>query len=79
MLRKELYKDLDKFKKTARAQRKRYYDKTKNAGNRWQPWTVAEIDAIMAHEKSDAELSKELGRGIRAIQVKRSKIKKEAE
>ena len=76
MLRKDKYKDLDKWKKTASAQRKRYYDKTTNQRNSRKKWTQYEIETILDHEKTDSELSKNLGRSVRSIQVKRSRLKK---
>lgn len=77
MLRKDKYKDLDKWKKTASAQRKRYYDKTTNQRNSRKKWTQYEIETILEHEKPDSELSKHLGRSVRSIQVKRSRLNKE--
>jgi len=76
MNRKKLYKDMSKFRKAREAQKSRYYGKTQNAENRYQDWTANELDAIMKHEKSDTELSAEIGRSVKAIQVMRSKTKK---
>lgn len=76
MIRKNLYKDMEKFRITREKQKARYYGKTTNAENRYQPWSVHEIDAIMKREKSDTELSAELGRSVKAIQVRRSTIKR---
>lgn len=75
MLRKSKYKDLEKYKKTKREQQKRYYDKTQDALNSRKCWTPREIKIIMAKNMSDRELSRILGRSMKAIEVKRSKIK----
>lgn len=76
MNRKNWYKDMEKFRITRERQKARYYGKTTNAENRCQPWLVQEIDAIMKRNKSDTELSAEIGRSVKAIQVRRSTIKK---
>ena len=75
MLRKSKYKDLEKYKKTKREQQKRYYAKTQDALNSRKYWTPREIKIIMAKNMSDRELSRILGRSMKAIEVKRSKIK----
>lgn len=74
MLRKKFYKDMDRFRRTANAQRKRYYARTANAKNGHQRWTEKEIEIVMAHEKPDREISAEIGRSVQAIQVMRSKM-----
>jgi len=56
-------------------QRERYYAKTAKAPNRYLPWTDEETAALLAHEGTDAELSAKIGRGVRAIQVKRNRLK----
>lgn len=76
MNRKNLYRDMEKFRITRERQKARYYGKTTDAENRRNPWTVHEIDAIMKRDKSDTELSAELGRSVKAIQVRRSTIKR---
>lgn len=75
MLRKSEYKDLEKYKKTKREQEKRYYGKTQDVLNSRKYWTPREIKMIMAKNMSDRELSQILGRSMKAIQVKRYKIK----
>ncbi len=76
MLRKSLYKDLDKWAKTARSQKRRYYGRTAYADNGGQAWTENEIDIVMKHEKPDREIASEIGRSVQAIQIMRCKIKK---
>ncbi len=56
-----------------------YYAKTEDAINKNMLWTQEEIEAILAHEVSDTELSAQLGRSVKSIQVKRSKLKAEGE
>ena len=68
--------DLDKYKATKKRQSDRYrqrggaylYDK--------RPYTQAEDEAILKHEVSDLELSKQLRRSRGAIQRHRWELKK---
>lgn len=53
-----------------------YYAKTAHARNHKQPWTKEDLIAVKNHEMTDQELSKNLGRSVRAIQVVRHSIKK---
>lgn len=71
--RKKLYKDMDKFRRTTKKQRERYYKKSQNAPNSRMRWTDEEIDIVMAHKIPDREISKQLGRSVGAIQVCRTK------
>ena len=77
MNRKGLYKDMEKFRNTRNAQKRRYYGKTSNAKNSRKPWTEDEIDLIIEHNKTDTELAGILGRSVRAIQAKRPNVKKD--
>jgi len=43
--------------------------------NRLQEWNIKDINEILKMDKPDLELSKLLGRSVKAIQVKRSKLK----
>ena len=79
MNRKSLYKDMEKYRATRNAQKNRYFSRTTYAENRRQPWTSQELNIIMAHEKSDMEISKEIGRSVRAIQEMRHRAKRKAE
>lgn len=76
MNRKSLYRDMEKFRLTRESQKSRYYGKTTDAENRRQPWTVHDIETIIKREKSDMELSAEIGRSVKAIQVMRSTVKR---
>lgn len=54
----------------------KYYSKHRGGKeNRCSRWSWDDVDLIMKHEKTDVELSKQLGRSVQAIQVKRNKIK----
>lgn len=75
MNRREDYKDVDKWRKTCNAQRARYYARTVDAINsktRWQPW---EDEMILKMEVPDKELSRQLGMSMKAIIVRRCKLK----
>lgn len=62
--------------KTRNRQRKTHYAKTRDAANRGQEWTNAEMEAITADDRpADKILSGNLGRSVQAIQVKRAKIR----
>ena len=74
MIRKEQYRDMEKYKKTKRRQQRRYYKKTQiyDANN----WTDMADELILKHEKTDTELSKIVGHSVNAIQIRRSRLKK---
>lgn len=74
MLRKKDYRDLQKWKNTARLQRKRYYAKTALYAPR--PWTAKEEQLVLEHTIPDSELSPLIQRSVSAIQNKRHKLKK---
>lgn len=54
-------------------ERRKYYDKTSYAPNHGERWSDDEIKMVLRHEVSDTELSKMLGRSVRAIQIMRCK------
>ena len=60
-----------------KASKKRYYDKHSYSPNGWRRWTPEEIRMCLDHSISDVELSKRIGKSVRAIQVKRHNLKKE--
>ena len=68
------YVDLEKCRITRNAQRKRYYKKTQLYEKR--AWTILEDELVLAHEVCDSVLSKQLGRSIQSIQVRRSRLLK---
>lgn len=63
------------YRKHQRAQN--YAKSEKHATNKGEPYSQSDCDAIVAHSICDFELSKQLGRSVRAIQIKRSKLKQE--
>lgn len=76
MIRKDKYANIEKFRKTANAQKKRYYGKTTDAKNKGEPWSEHEVERIMMRDVTDMELSAEIGRSVKAIQVMRSRARK---
>lgn len=54
----------------------RYYAETAFAENGGQPYTKAQDDAILAHDRTDRELAAEFGRSVTAIQHRRYRLKK---
>lgn len=73
MNRKKDYRDIGRWRETCRRQTQRYYDKT--ATFQKIPWTQHDIDLIIRHEHPDRELSRMTGHSVRAIQVKRSRLR----
>lgn len=73
--RKEDYVDMEKYRKTRYAQRKRYYSKTANKYEQ-RKWTENEDKKVLAREKTDSELSREIKRSVAAIQNRRYVLKK---
>ena len=71
---KEQYKDLNKWREACRKEKQKYYSKTANAVNHRKRWSDEEIEIILKHEETDTCISKILGRSVKAIQVKRSKL-----
>ena len=72
--RKYAYADMQKFRKTTNAQKKRYYSKTGSYGP--STWTVEQDKMVLEHLISDTELSKIIHHSVKAIQVRRCKLKK---
>lgn len=75
MLRKSLYKDLDKFRKTRNSQKRKYYNKTVNAANKYLPWTKQEDILVIQHNIPDKELSVKIQRSMNAILTRRNRLK----
>lgn len=75
-IRRDNYADMEKFKKTRYEQRKRYYHKSEGIYEK-RPWIKEEEKQVLAHSITDTELSKKIRRSVKAIQVRRSKLKKE--
>lgn len=75
MNRKNEYKDLEKWRATCNRYNTKYYARTVEAENRKQPYTEHEVALILEHSVTDTQLSKIIGRSVKAIQVKRAKLK----
>ena len=76
-LRKENYRDMERFIETRNAQRLRYYRKTQKYDKR--PWEEEDVRLILESELTDRELSKLLERSMQSIQAKRHIVKRERE
>lgn len=72
--RKKDYVDMKRFRKTCNTQSRRYYAKTAIYEKR--PWTDEEDEKVLAHTVSDTELSSDIRRSVKAIQLRRSRLKK---
>lgn len=77
MNRKKYYRDMDRYRETRNAQKRRYYGRTQKSMNSGQSWTPYEIKRVMEHDVTDMQLSKEIGRSVAAIQCMRTKLKRE--
>lgn len=76
----KLYKNKELRQQYRNRQRRRNYEKSnKFAVNGYNPYSSEECQLILEHNITDFELSKQLGRSMRAIQGKRFKLKKELE
>ncbi len=69
-LRKEKYTDMEKFTKT----RNRYYRKT--AIYKPNSWTSEQDKKVLKHDIPDSELSAIIHHSVKAIQIRRSRLKK---
>lgn len=76
-MRKEKYRDMDKFRATRNRQKRRYYGKTQGLGK--TAWTCKDDELVLAHTVSDATLSAMIGHSVAAIQNRRLRLKKSAE
>lgn len=72
---KRTYKDMEKFKEYRRKGRKRNYDRGA-VGCERHPWTLEEDQLVLASTVSDRELSKITRHSVRAIQIRRNRLKK---
>lgn len=56
--------------------RKRNYNKTSYARNHRKPWTEEEDFLVFNSKLTDFELSKQIGRSVQAIQIRRCRLNK---
>ncbi len=75
MLRKNTYRDLNKYKATQRAQTRRYRDRH-GASRPRVKWTDAEYWRVLKHDISDAQLAAEIPHSLQAIQHVRHRLRK---
>lgn len=74
-LRKEDYADMEKFTKTRKKQRNGYYRKTAIYPPNF--WTSKQDEKVLKHDIPDSELSAIIHHSVKAIQIRRSRLKKE--
>lgn len=72
--RKSGYRDLDKLRITRTNYNRRYYQRT----SVYQPrkWSDEEIEMLFDDDISDRELSEKIGRSMKSIVLKRSRVRK---
>lgn len=73
MNRKSQYKDLQKWFETCKRYKRRYYDKT--AIYPPSAWTTEQDKLVLEHSMTDHELSDKIGHSVRAIQIRRHRLK----
>lgn len=71
--RKKKYRDMKKYVRTCNAQKKRYYSKT--AIYKPSSWTPEQDELVLKHIFSDTELSLKIEHSVKAIQIRRSRLK----
>lgn len=74
MNRKEGYCDMQRYRETCNRQNRRYYGKT--AIYKPSHWSEHDDELVLAHSVSDHALSEKIGHSVRAIQIRRSRLKK---
>lgn len=62
-----------------RNRKKNYEQSLEGARNSKELWTQHEDAAVLAHEITDRELAKKIGRSVQAIQIRRARLKKGSE
>lgn len=76
MNRKSGYKDMERYRETKQNYYRRYYKTTENARNKRKRWSGDEDKLIIEHSITDRELSEIIGRSMKAILVRRTRLKK---
>ena len=71
--RKSCYANMEKYSRTRKSQKQRYYNKT--AIYKHSKWTPEHDKMVLDHTISDTELSKKIKHSVRAIQIRRYKLK----
>lgn len=70
------YKDKEKARITRNRQRQKNYGKTSFIYKGRRRWTEYEDTLVLEHSITDFELSQQIIRSVKAIQIRRCKLKK---
>lgn len=74
---KRFYKDQEKFRVYRNGYKRRYNSKRNFSDGKKRRWTEEEIEVVLAHEMTDTEIARMLGRSVSAVQVIRHRKSKE--
>lgn len=77
-LRKENYRDMQRYHETRRRQMARWRQRGGSGQYPRRPWTRDELQLIIAHQMPDRELSRQIQRSVVAIQTKRFHLKNDS-
>lgn len=75
-LRKHSYRDMSKYYQTRREQVRRYAERTGSGKYPARRWNAEDDQRVLSHQIPDRQLSKEIQRSVKAIQIRRCKLKK---
>ena len=68
------YKNMDRYRNTRKLQKQRYRERTGSGMYSPRKWEAWEDELVTAHEQTDAELAKLLGRSVQAVQMRRHRL-----
>lgn len=54
--------------------KRKYYAKTYFSRNYKKPWSAADEARVLAHDVTDTQLAREIGRSVSSIQMKRRRL-----
>ncbi|MBR3429980.1 MAG: hypothetical protein IKG87_07785 [Clostridia bacterium] len=77
MKSRKAYRDAEKYRQYRNGYNNRYYRRTQFCARSKMPWSEEEEKLAMEHKHTDTEIAKMIGRSVRAIQLKRNKIRTE--
>lgn len=72
--RKKNYADIEKWRNTVTTYNRKYYQSTSYARNSYKKWTQEEDRIVLEHTIPDREISKLLGRSMKAIIQRRHNL-----
>ena len=72
---KKNFKDINKYRVYREKQKRKYYGSRDFSIEEKRPWTEEEVRIVMEHKLTDTETAKMIMRSVKAIQVKRSRMK----